>query len=78
MCCYFNGPFDILYMPFYGQSREQWVKSEIDIKSDATNFAVDQIKYLGCEINGYSSAPFFTPERYSEIIADIKKNLGTM
>jgi Xaa-Pro aminopeptidase len=75
MCCYFNGP-DILYMPFYGQSREQWVNSELSLKSDLKAVNVDQVKYLGCEIKGYSSAPFFTPERYSEVIADIKKNLG--
>lgn len=75
MCCYFDGP-DVLYMPFYGKSREQWVQTNVSIKSDKTNLSVDQIKYLGAEISGYSSAPFFTPERYSEIIADIKKNIG--
>ena len=31
MCCYFDGP-DVLYMPFYGQSRNQWVKTDICYK----------------------------------------------
>ncbi len=80
MCCYFDGidvnGTDLLYLPFYSQSREQWVQTGLTIKSDKANLSVDQIKYLGAQIKGYSSAPFFTPERYSEIIADIKKNIG--
>lgn len=75
MCCYFDGS-DILYIPFYGQNREQWVKTDIGLKTKVSDIAVEQIKYLGSEIKGYSSAPFFTPERYSEVIADIKKKLG--
>ncbi|MFA6534635.1 MAG: aminopeptidase P N-terminal domain-containing protein [Candidatus Babeliales bacterium] len=75
MCCYFDGA-DILYMPFYGQNRDQWVKTDICLKTKVSDIAVDQIKYLGSEVRGYSSAPFFTPERYSEVIADIKKNIG--
>jgi Xaa-Pro aminopeptidase len=76
LCCYFNGP-DILYIPFYTQSRELWVKTDICLKTKVLDIAVDQIKYLGSEVRGYSSAPFFTPERYSEVLADIKKNVGS-
>ena len=75
MCCYFNGP-DILYIPFYAQSREQWVKTDICLNSKTSDFSIDQIKCLGSEIKGYSCTPFFTPERYGEILADLKKYLG--
>lgn len=75
MCGYFDGP-EIVYIPFYSASRDQWVKTDINIKSDTGSLSVDQIKYLGSEIKGYSSAPLFTSERYSELVADLKKYLG--
>lgn len=75
LCSFFNGP-EIVYIPFYASSREQWVKTDVSIKSRAEDFSVDQIRYLGQEIKGHSCAPLFTPERYGELIADLKKNLG--
>ncbi len=75
VCCYWDGP-DVAYIPFYSTSREQWVKTDLNIKSDPLSMSVDQIKYLGQEVKGYSCASLFTFERYSELVADLKKHLG--
>jgi Xaa-Pro aminopeptidase len=76
LCCYFDGP-EILYVPFYNQSRDQWFHTQIGITSLAQNFGLDKIKYQGEQVSGYSCPPFFTVERYSELIADLKANLGS-
>lgn len=70
LCCYFDGP-EVLYVPFYNQSRDQWVHAQIGVSSSPQKFCLDKIRYQGAQISGYSCPPFFTVERYSDLVADL-------
>lgn len=76
LCCFFDGT-EILYVPFYNQSRDQWVHTQVGITSLAGDFGLNKIKHQGEQISGYSCPPFFTEERYSELVADLKSELGS-
>lgn len=75
LCSYFDGP-EVLYIPFYEETREQWVKTELNQNVSPEKFGVDRIKYLGQQIKGYSVPPFFTFERYNELVEDLKAFVG--
>lgn len=70
LCLYSDGK-SVLYVPRYGQKREQWVKTNLN--PDPVN---DEIKYLGQECRGYSIVPFFLKVEYEVLIKDLNNDFN--
>lgn len=72
LCMDFDGR-EFLYVPHFGTSRAQWVNVLVDGPADAKKIDMDEIRYLGDPVAGYSFQPVFTREKYSQFLADISQ-----
>lgn len=72
----------VVYMPAYATSRNQWVNVSCvageQNSGDAKRLGVYQIKNLGQEISrGYAIKPLFEPLTYQQLLADVASAVGS-
>lgn len=70
LCIDFDGR-ELLYIPKFGVARSQWLNVVINGPADAAKIGVDEIRYIGDEVSGYSFHPVFTREKYAQILMDL-------
>lgn len=62
---------EVIYLPRFSTKRDQWVLVGIQGPDDAKKVGVDQIRYLGADVPGYSFSPIFTREKYEQVLIDL-------
>jgi Xaa-Pro aminopeptidase len=70
LCLYLDGR-DVLYIPRFSASREQWVNVVVGGPTDAARLEMAEIKFLGKDNPGYSFKPVFTVEKYESLLTDM-------
>jgi len=70
LCMYLDGR-EVLYIPRFSTPREQWVQVMVNGPEDAKKIEVDQIRYLGRDVPGYSFQPIFSREKYEQLLGDL-------
>lgn len=65
-----------LYIPDCGGTRSQWVAGALTLES-AQTCGVDEVKYTGVVIAGYTFSPLFAQNQYEVVLHDMK-NAGTI
>jgi Xaa-Pro aminopeptidase len=71
LCIYLDGP-EVLYVPQFSTPRSQWTQVTVEGPNDAAKAGVDEVRYLGNKIPGYSCRSVFMQETYQTIMNDIK------
>jgi Xaa-Pro aminopeptidase len=74
LCMYLDGE-EVLYIPRFNQARDQWVNVAFKMGKDEALFEINESRYLGDQINGYSLTPPFTKEKYSQLLHDLSNYL---
>ncbi len=70
LCIFLDGR-EVLYVPQFGTARKQWTTVLAGSSDDAGKVSVDEIRYLGQTVEGYSFKPVFTREKYEHLVKDI-------
>ena len=72
LCMYLDGA-ETLFIPNYGQRRDQWVNV---FGCDTQNCGVDAVEMLGKPCVGYTLSPYFKRETYKTLIDGLKNYLS--
>jgi Xaa-Pro aminopeptidase len=62
---------EVLYIPRFKTDRSQWLNVTVSGPEDARKLEFDEIKFLGCDVPGYSFSPIFTQDKYETLLTDI-------
>lgn len=62
---------EVLFIPKYSLARSAWMNVAVSGPEDAHKFLFDEIRYLGKENPGYSFKPFFTSEKYENLLNEL-------
>jgi len=72
LCILLDGP-EILYVPHFATPRSQWTAVSVEGPKDAPLVGIDQIRYLGQPIPGYSFRPVFAHDKYADLLKDLQE-----
>ncbi len=71
LCVYLDGP-EILYVPQFATPRSLWTHVTVEGPGDQSKAGVDEVRYLGKKIPGYSCRSTFMRDTYQTIMDDIQ------
>lgn len=70
-CRYFDGE-STLYVPRFGERRDKWVTTSVQVGLDAQKIGFSEIRHLGAPEKSYFFKPLFMQEQYTNFIDDLR------